>query len=167
MGKNRNPQNPPKNTSPQQLSRQNQQADLDRQAGSATPMVRQETSMVYAEMYSGPLPPAEDLVAYDRVVPGAALIIVQEMVKQGDHRRAMEAMYLRGSTTRAARGQHYALTIALACLILAGAALAFGYPTIAVTIVGIDLIGLAGLFLTGTISRKKERERKAEISRPD
>lgn len=117
------------------------------------------------EEYRGPLPPPRLLREFDEAVPGSAAKIIANWQDEGSHRRQLERDEsdsardgLRRQLGFQARGQWFALTVALAGFVVAGYALRLGHPAAAVTICGLNLTGIVTLFLTGAAKRRKRGE---------
>jgi len=77
-----------------------------------TRLVRQEVREI---VHQGPLPPAETLEGYNRVVPGSAKLTFDQFVAQSQHRRAMEKAIVEGSERRADLGQWLGFAFLLIC----------------------------------------------------
>lgn len=110
--------------------------------------------------FSGPLPPSTELARYEETLPGAADRILKMAEGQSQHRQNLEGRVIGSDIKRADRGQIYGFI--LSALITAGS---FYLITIGKDVMGISaivgtLITLGGVFIYGTISRKKERETK-------
>ncbi len=63
--------------------------------------------------YSGPIPPAQELEAYNAVVPGAAERIVLMAEKNQQHQIKIETLALNSARKEARRGQIFAFLILL------------------------------------------------------
>ena len=115
----------------------------------------------------GPIPPPDMLQRFDEVVPGAAERILETAEKQADHRMRMEETVIEGDSTRSYLGL-IAGFILSAGTIAGGIFLIMnGHDWAGGLLVGVNLVGLAGVFVYGTNSRRVERERKAErMQRP-
>lgn len=112
--------------------------------------------------YEGPLPPGYMLREYEEVLPGAADRVFRMAEQQAEHRQYMEKQVVASKSRAELLGVVFAGTIVLATviggifLIHAGNDIA-GLSTL---IVGIG--GIAGTFIYGTRSEKKERAEKRE-----
>lgn len=123
---------------------------------------RNETTIIGAT-WIAPIPPAAEMQRYDEVHPGAAGIILGQFKQQGDHRRAIEKQAVNGEETRGNRGQTLGF---IACLLLIGLAfLGFvkGYSWESTIVITLTLVSLVSVFRIGTVSRRTERQEKAEI----
>lgn len=115
--------------------------------------------------YSGPLPPPEILEGYERVVPGGANRVITMVEQQAAHRQTLERTVVLSDVKKSywGLGLGFAVvvmfTLASYNLIMAG----HGWQG---TILGtVDLATIAGLFVYGTVSRRSERQRKADQER--
>lgn len=121
---------------------------------------------VHAETYSGPLPKPDALQEYDRIVPGAAERILRMAEKQAEHRQYLEKTVIVGDTKRANWGLAAGFIVAMSGLGAAVWLVATG-NAVAGTIIGsADIVGLASVFVYGTVSRRAERTQKAALMSP-
>ena len=111
--------------------------------------------------WSGPLPPPPVLKQYDDLVPGAAERMVRITESQAEHRIRMESAVILGDARRSAAGLIFAFILSLLIISLGAYAVIWGNPWVGVAVIGINIAGLAGVFVYGTNSRRRERERKA------
>jgi uncharacterized membrane protein len=134
----------------------NEPDGIDRPAGSSS-----DTSAVLYErhhMWSGPLPPPTLLAEYNDAVPDGAERIVSMVERQTAHRMEMEARTAKYDHRLAHTGQWIGLTVVLAVLVLAGYMVYLGATTAAVAVIGIDLVGLAAVFVYGSLRKQVIRE---------
>jgi uncharacterized membrane protein len=113
----------------------------------------------------GPLPSPEELSQYDAIDPGTAKLLIQQALKQTEHRIAMESTVIRGENRRAYLGLVSALIIALAGFGLAYAFVLNGKTLEALVLSGLDITALASIFVYGTNSRRQERQYKDRRAR--
>lgn len=134
-------------------------------AVNGSPMVLTEhTIEMMAEFYSGPIPHPEILRQIELVAPGAAAKIIQDMIDQSHHRMDLEKATIRGDNWRANMGLVTGFVVAVGGL---GISLTLGltdHDALAGTIATTVITSLAGLFVYGHRTRKKERIQKAEIA---
>ena len=84
---------------------------------------------------------------------------------QVKHRIQMERTVILGDSKRSYLGLGAAFILS-AMVILGGIyVIIAGHPWAGATLVGINIVGLAGVFIYGTNSRRAERERKDERTR--
>lgn len=69
--------------------------------------------------YSGPIPPAEELGEYNKVLPGAAKTIMDTFVAQSKHRRRMEKKSINAQVFLDFAGMVLAWGITLAVIVVA------------------------------------------------
>ena len=114
------------------------------------PLVNQQSHKVEAvsvqTAYSGPIPPARELEAYDAVVPGAAKKILRMAEKNLQHQIDIETLALDSARKEARRGQIFAFLIAFSSSI---AAMIMGFPFVAIVISGTTLVSLTIAFSKG------------------
>ena len=106
------------------------------------------------------------LKSYEEVLPGAAERIFKMAEQQGEHRQRLEAANLSSEITRANRGQLYGFIIAIVVILIGGGLLLAGKDLLGFAAILSALAALAGVFVAGTITRKRERERKFAASEP-
>ena len=130
------------------------------QAGQPSAMARVSRTQVTA--FAGPLPPPELLASFNDVVPGAAAKIIDMAHRQSEHRMELEKTVIVGENRRANHGLICATSLAVFIIACGTWLIAKGHDWAGATLVGIDLVGVLTAFLTGTSSRRKEREDKAK-----
>jgi uncharacterized membrane protein len=112
-------------------------AVLEKLSTVAADLVAKQSTMTRQQ--GSPLPPAEDLRAYDEVVPGCAADIIRAFTSQILHRHATERLVLEGSERRANRGQ-IIVSVLVAMVVLSGLAVALtsnGYAGAAMITAGL------------------------------
>ena len=116
-----------------------------------TPAVRSSATVTQTASYSGPLPPAAELQAYDNAVPGAAERIVRMAESYAEHTRELEAMamQLEGATRR--RGQWLGALVVFAVLGSCLYALHLDKETFAISLGTGTLVALAAVFVAGKV----------------
>ncbi len=96
-----------------------------------------------SEQYRSQFPHPDHMERYAALYPEAPAIIFDSFNKQGDHRRKMEELYVRGTETRAAVGQ------VLGFILLAGViGLGIYVSVLGQAVAGTTMVGLA---LTGGV----------------
>ena len=123
---------------------------------------------VMAAAWQGPLPPPHELRQYNEIVPGAADRIIEMAEKQSDHRIQMEKTVIGGDSKRSYIG-------IFAAFILSAMAIGGGIYLIAndhdwagSILIGLDMIGLASVFIYGASTRRRaERILKDSAVRDD
>ncbi len=136
----------------------------DGESGAQTAHVHTAVEVRTTESYSGPLPPAEQLAAYDKVEPGAANRIIVMAEEYAKHNRELErtALNLEGKTRL--RGQLFGVLVVLAVLGTCLLALDFGYETFAIALGSGTLVALAIVFVLGKVPEWLKRR---ELNDPE
>lgn len=121
-------------------------APAPEQTSSTVAMMRQVS-------YQGPLPPPEQLSAYDEET---RRIIVQMAVDEQRHTHEMRSTGLNGAIKKDERGQRYGLTVAIVGLIAAAVIAPFS-PAAAGIIGTLDLVGMVTVFVAPRILESRKR----------
>ena len=103
------------------------------------------------KMYSGPLPPAEEIEAYERVCPGSADRIITMTEKSLDHRIANEKLIVSEETKQSSRGQIFGFILALFFGIIALILGLYGHEILAGIIASGDIVSLAVIFVLNKV----------------
>ncbi|MBI2919400.1 MAG: DUF2335 domain-containing protein [Chloroflexi bacterium] len=127
--------------------------------GTKSRVVRQETHVQAS--YDGPIPPPAMLQQYNDVIPDAANRILRMAEQQVEHRQFLEKTVVVGDSKRADRGLWAGLFVTLSLVVGAVFLVYTGHDWAGVAIAGLDIVGLASVFVYGTLSRRSERMRKA------
>ena len=126
--------------------------------------------------WSGLLPSPDDLQRYEEILPGAANRILEMLERQQSHQHSRERMALEqaivivdtgrkvaaSDARRASLGIASGLTISL--LTIGGSIylIANGHDWAGLTLAGINLTGLAGVFVYGARNRRAARQRSTD-----
>ena len=110
---------------------------------------------VTASTYSGPLPPAEAFEKYEAVCPGAADRIIAMAERQAAHRQEIEKTVVNSGSRNSQMGIISALILAIAVLIGGVVCILMNHDWAGAVIVGIDIVGLCGVFVYGTKIRQQ------------
>ncbi|EFC9335580.1 TPA: DUF2335 domain-containing protein [Escherichia coli] len=113
------------------------------------PQFRAIVSQTY---FRGPLPPPSMLREYDDIVEGAAERIMARSEKEQAHRHEMQKTTVTGTIKKDRRGQWMAYSITLLILLIATVFAWKGNTVFAGTLITVDLIGLASVFIMGRAS---------------
>ncbi len=89
--------------------------------------------------------------------------IVKMSEEQEAHRQKLEVEVIFGDSRRATLGVIFAFILGLAGMALGAYLISLDHPIAGTIFSGSSLAGLVGTFVYGTRSRKKEREKKAEL----
>ena len=123
-------------------------------------VVESRTEKMTIASWKGPLPPPNQLQLYDNLVPGAASRILNMAETQSEHRIQMERTVISGDSKRSYWGLVAAFTLSV-MIILGGIYVMVAiHPWAGTTLIGMNIVGLAGVFVYGTNSRRMEREQK-------
>ncbi|EMM0378875.1 DUF2335 domain-containing protein [Pluralibacter gergoviae] len=108
-------------------------------------------------MHSGPLPSPKTLEEYDSVLPGGAerIFAMAEKEQQARHKYNDDA--LNGEISLDRRGQWMGFSISIIILVMAAVFAWLGNTAFAGTLVAIDLIALASVFVIGRRSDKSDK----------
>lgn len=131
-------------------------------ARSASPELISRTEMMYAVSLRGPLPPPQILERYDQIVPGGAERIVGWVEKQSSHRQDLERIKVVGDVGNEKRGQWFAFVITLLTLAASVYLISQDKDTSGLALILTELAVLAGVFIYGRESQRREREKIRE-----
>ncbi len=159
---------PPTSWLPRNVSKKNRHLSKPFQSGVA--MAQQqpaEVRLMTASFFQGPLPPPEQLVKYEAIMPGMTERLVRlhertfEMAKdQSEHRRALERHVIESNTKSSNRGQWMAYSIMLVTF-FAGCLLVYlGKRTEGLWSMFGPLAGILAIFLHARSKQDKELERR-------
>lgn len=126
----------------------------------ATPpaeVVRARSSAIrVTRIWRSPLPPPQHLREYESIVPGAAESILAEASKQLEQGRRIETTIVNGNSRRAYLGLGAAFILSV--MLIGGGIYLIdrGHDWSGVTIIGVNVIGLAGAFLRASQDRRAQ-----------
>ena len=103
------------------------------------------------KMYSGPLPPAEEIEAYERVCPGAADRIITMTEKSLEHRISNEKIIVNEETKQSGRGQILGFVLAVFFGIIALVLGLMEHEVLAGIIASGDIVSLAVIFVLNKV----------------
>ena len=128
-----------------------------------TPSLRRlEVSASLSQSFSGPLPPPEVLAQYDELMPGGAQRIISLAEEQARHRMGLENFVVKSESTRSFQGLVAGVVVAISFLLGAVVLGLNGQPTAGTIIGTVDIVSLASVFVYGNVSRRQERQVRAE-----
>jgi uncharacterized membrane protein len=110
--------------------------------------------------FSGPLPPPELLREYDKIAPGCAQRIIGMAEKEGDHRRAIQKLKVRGGLAARTRGQYLGWSLAV---VIAGLGAFLIYEGRELTGFGALILAIAPLATPFLLARAEARQ-QADIA---
>ncbi|WP_419786474.1 DUF2335 domain-containing protein [Pseudodesulfovibrio sp.] len=126
---------------------------------------------IMASFSSGPIPSAEQLKEYDKVVPGSAQTIIAAWTGQTAHRQELEKKqlaadveFLRSAAGDSRLGLWLGTVMGLAALTAGVLFAVLGHPVGGATIITTTLVGLVGSFIYGSRNMNNfvPREEQAE-----
>lgn len=109
---------------------------------------------VYSAIFSGPIPPASELKAYEDVVEGAANRIIKIAEGEAEHRRKQEEKMVNSSCGDSRLGLWLGFFMGLASLALSGAIAIFASPTAGSILAFASISSLVGVFVYGSRQKK-------------
>lgn len=121
------------------------------------------TSISVSKTYSGPIPPPELLAQYEQIVPGSAQQIVDQFVKQGNHRMSLEKMVITSDVRRSWAGLILGAVIALVVLVGSFILVYTGKEVIGIVGIVTALGSLVTTFVVGSRNQRREREEKERL----
>lgn len=108
----------------------------------------------HQSLHMGPLPDPRQLAAYDEVLPGLANRIVEMAELEQQHRHGLERVELTQPYNLAQRGQAFGLILAVLVLAFGCLLIVTGSPILGAGVVGLDLVALVAVFVTGRSSNE-------------
>ena len=114
----------------------------------------------YAEVSIGPLPPPHALREYEEIIPGAADRILTMAERQSEHRMHIENNDSRRSYLGLAAGFLLSLAIIGAAIYL----IVRGEAWVAVSLIGINVAALAGVFVYGSRTLRNHQVSNGEAT---
>ena len=108
------------------------------------------------------MPPPALLIEYNDAVANGAERILSMAESQARHRMEMEEKALESDRRLAQTGQWIGLAVVLAVLALGGYMAYLGATTAAVATIGIDVVGLAAVFVFGSLRKRVVHEVRIE-----
>lgn len=127
----------------QELEANPELVDVLLESGKFQALVRHEMH------FSGPLPPPDVIKNYDQILPGSAERIFAMAEKEQAFRHSAQNKATDGAINKDRRGQWMGFTITLIILVIASVFAWRGNTVFAGTLIGLDLIGLATVFVVG------------------
>jgi uncharacterized membrane protein len=115
-------------------------------------------NVIAAAHYSGPLPPAAQLIQYNQAHPDAAERIIKMAEQQAEHRRNIEQQVVIADGKRATLGLVFAAMIALLALGTSSLLIYTGHDSGAI-LFGATLVSIVSTFIYGT-KTKRDRQGK-------
>ncbi|HBL8964127.1 DUF2335 domain-containing protein [Enterobacter hormaechei] len=109
-------------------------------------------AIISQSFFRGPLPPPTMLREYNDIVANGAERIMARSEKEQAHRHQMQDKTVTGTINKDRRGQWMAYSITLFILLIATVFAWRGNTVFAGTLITVDLIGLASVFIMGRVA---------------
>lgn len=116
--------------------------------------------------FSGPLPPPDFLMGYNKVFPGCAERIVAMAEKVSSHRQELEKVVVKGNIESERRGQERAFWLSVLVIGIGGLLIWNDKSVSGLVLIISDLVALASVFVYGRYQARKEREKQMEKPPP-
>jgi uncharacterized membrane protein len=123
------------------------------------------TIAAFSAAYAGPLPPADQLRAYEAVLPGAADRIISMAERQQEHRLDLERTTVHEAASRSRWGLRLGFVIAVLVIGVGAAAIFTGAALAGFGIILGEGAVLSGVFVYGRVEQRKERVQKEAQTR--
>jgi uncharacterized membrane protein len=129
------------------------------------PELRSLIIAAFSTSYVGPLPPADQMRAYEEVLPGSSARLLSMAERQQEHRHDLERVTVREAASRSRWGLRLGFVLALLVIGLAAAAIFTGHALTGFGLVIGEAAVLSGVFVYGRIDQRKERVEKDALTR--
>lgn len=153
---------------PAKPNQNNKEQSANPTASGSRLVVREERSV--SVVRSGPIPPPEELAAYDKIIPNGADRILAMAERQSAHRIEIERSIVISQQSLASRGQIFGLVIAMFVVSLATYAAIAGQPLFGGALAGTTVVSLVSAFIYSKSAQNKElsekRNKMVEAVRP-
>lgn len=113
------------------------------------PLEQQEIVYQRLEVYHGDLPHPNILKEYVNLYPESAKKIIDNGIKESEHRREMEKDYLSKKHAEFKRGQTMGFVLALVIVVVGGYLISIGKTVAGSILSGVTALGIIGLFTSG------------------
>lgn len=132
-----------------------------------SPQLVSMTLAAFTASYVGPLPPAEQIRAYEEVLPGSADRILAMAERQQEHRQNLERVTVNEATNRSWWGLRLGFVIALVVIGVGAGAIFTGHALAGFGVIIAEAAALAGVFVVGRVEQRRERvEKDAQTQLP-
>jgi uncharacterized membrane protein len=115
-------------------------------------------AVLTAIAYSGPLPPAGQLQAYEQVVKGSADRIIKMAEEEAIHRRTQEERLVKSSCGDSRLGLWLGFIIGMGALLLSGIIALFASTTAGSLLAFTSISSLVGVFVYGSRQKRQQQE---------
>lgn len=117
------------------------------------------------QLFSGPIPPASELLKYEQVLPGAAERIMSMAERQSIHRQKMEDKMLDANIKSEKRGQFFGFTIFITVMLFGFVLLIFDKKIEGLVSILVSIASVIGLFIYSREDGKRELQKKDPLER--
>jgi len=118
-----------------------------------------QLKVTHSHIHLGPLPPPEQLIGYNEVVPNGAERIFVLAEKQAAHRQSLETRRLEADIKRSLRGLAAGFTVTILALFVSAFLIYYGHDFAGASIFGVSLVAIVIAFASGSLIRKKQAVR--------
>lgn len=132
-----------------------------------SPQLLSMTLAAFTASYAGPLPPADQIRAYEEVIPGSGERIIAMAERQQEHRHSLERVTVKEAANRSWWGLRLGFVIALAVIGVGAGAIFTGHALAGFGLIVAQAAVLAGVFVVGRVAQQKElAEKDAQTQLP-
>jgi uncharacterized membrane protein len=128
------------------------------------PQLLSMTLAAFTASYAGPLPPADQIRAYEEVLPGSADRILAMAERQQEHRHELERVTINEAANRSWWGLRLGFVIALTVIGVGAGAIFTGHALAGFALIVAQAAVLAGVFVVGRVEQRKERVEKSALT---
>ena len=114
--------------------------------------------------YSAPLPPPGFVEKYEQVLPGSFNRILNLTEQQSTHRQRLESAALFSDQRNSRLGVILGFVLSMVIVLIGACLIYLGKNATGLFLIVGDIAALAGVFIYGTSSRKRERQKKYQAS---
>ena len=121
-----------------------------------------QASLFHAEYRSGPMPDANELRAYEEILPGTAQVLVNQVVEQSEHRKKLETKVVHHGIVQSYIGQVSAFVIGAMVVWRSTEIMLQGQEVSGLIGVLSGLGALVGLYLHGKRAKATELDQRRD-----
>lgn len=129
------------------------------------PQLLSMTLAAFSASYSGPLPPADQIRAYEEVLPGSADRILAMAERQQEHRLNLERVTVNEAAQRSRWGLRLGFVIATLVIAVGAAGIFTDHALAGFAVIVAQAAILAGVFVYGRTEQRRERVEKDALTR--
>ena len=123
----------------------------------------QVTQVEAHHQYNGPIPEAREMASYEAINPGFADRILKMAENQAAHRQEIEKVTIKANARNSTMGVVVGGIIGMTGIICGTVIILSGYEASGLVAIIGQLVGLAGVFVYGKWSNKKELIEKQKL----